>query len=138
MPDNVGYTPGSGASVAADDIGGVLYQRVKLVQGADGINEGDVACTNPLPVQESSGAMSLLNRILSVLMSPMGFDRSLGRQRGTVIVESGTVTAVTTVTTVTTCTTVTGLTNIDSRPGAMLINQTNISAWADCHRARIT
>jgi hypothetical protein len=89
-------------------------------------------------VQESSGAMSLLNRILSVLMSPMGFDRSLGRQRGTVIVESGTVTAVTTVTTVTTCTTVTGLTNIDSRPGAMLINQTNISAWADCHRARIT
>lgn len=36
MADNVGYTPGSGATIAADDIGGVLYQRVKLAIGADG------------------------------------------------------------------------------------------------------
>jgi len=34
--DNVGYTPGSGATVAADDIGGIHYQRVKLALGADG------------------------------------------------------------------------------------------------------
>lgn len=27
MADNVGYTPGTGATVAADDIGGVLYQQ---------------------------------------------------------------------------------------------------------------
>jgi len=26
MADNVGYTPGTGANIAADDIGGVLYQ----------------------------------------------------------------------------------------------------------------
>lgn len=36
MSDNVGYTPGTGATVAADDIGGVLYQRNKLAIGADG------------------------------------------------------------------------------------------------------
>jgi len=36
MADNVGYTPGSGATVAADDIGGVLHQRVKLSLGTDG------------------------------------------------------------------------------------------------------
>lgn len=36
MADNVGYTPGTGATVAADDISGVLYQRVKLSLGADG------------------------------------------------------------------------------------------------------
>lgn len=29
MPDNIGYTPGSGATIAADDIGGNLHQRVK-------------------------------------------------------------------------------------------------------------
>ena len=140
MADNVGYTPGAGATVAADDIGGVLYQRVKPVTGADG-TAVDVSSDNPLPMQEVGGAMSLLSRILNVLMSPMGFDRSLSRQRVTGIIESGTVTTVstvTTVTTVTTCTTVTGLTNIDGRNGSMLINQTNISAWADCVRARIS
>jgi hypothetical protein len=134
MADNVGYTPGAGATIAADDIGGVLYQRIKPVTGADG-SAVDVSTDNPLPMQEVGGAMSLLSRILNVLMSPMGFDRSLSRQRVTGIIESGTVT---TVTTVTTCTTVTGLTNIDGRSGSMLINQTNISAWADCVRARIS
>jgi hypothetical protein len=37
MADNVGYTPGVGATVAADDIGGVLHQRVKISLGADGV-----------------------------------------------------------------------------------------------------
>jgi hypothetical protein len=36
MTDNINVTPGSGAVVAADDIAGVLYQRVKLGLGADG------------------------------------------------------------------------------------------------------
>lgn len=35
MADNVGYTPGTGATIAADDVGGVLYQRVKIGIGAD-------------------------------------------------------------------------------------------------------
>jgi|SanBayMetagenome_1026888.scaffolds.fasta_scaffold69173_2 hypothetical protein len=135
MPDNVGYTPGSGATIAADDVGGALLQRVKIVQGIDGVNDGDVASSNPLPVQEASGAMSLLRRILERLMSPVGFDMSLDRSRVTAVLESGTVTTVSTVTTVTT---VTGLTNIDGRNGAMLIDQTNLSAWANIHRARIT
>lgn len=141
MADNVTANPGSGGPVfATDDIGGVNYPRSKVVFGADG-SATDVSVADPLPTQEVSGAMSILARILHVLMSPMGFDRSLSRQRVTGVIESGTVTTVstvTTVTTVTTCTTVTGLTNIDGRNGAMLINQTNLSAWADCHRARIT
>lgn len=51
MPDNVGYTPGTGATVAADDIGGVLHQRVKIGVGVDG-SATDVSSTNPMPVQE--------------------------------------------------------------------------------------
>jgi len=51
MADNVELNPGAGGSViAADDIGGVAYQRVKVVHGADGTNDGDVSGTNPLPV----------------------------------------------------------------------------------------
>lgn len=36
MADNVDVTPGTGVTVAADDIGGVFFQRVKLAVGADG------------------------------------------------------------------------------------------------------
>ncbi len=36
MADNVAFTPGTGATGAADDIGGVYYPRVKLALGADG------------------------------------------------------------------------------------------------------
>ncbi|CAB4164642.1 hypothetical protein UFOVP826_62 [uncultured Caudovirales phage] len=50
MADNVGYTPGTGATVAADEIGGVLHQRIKLTLGADGVSDGDVSSSNPLPV----------------------------------------------------------------------------------------
>lgn len=51
MADNFGATPGSGITGAADDIGGVLHPRVKLIHGIDGVNDGDVALTNPLPAQ---------------------------------------------------------------------------------------
>ena len=136
MADNVTITPGSGASVAADDIGGVLYQRVKLVEGADGVNDGDISSRNPFPVQESGGAMSLLTRIANLLMSPMGFDRSLSRQRVTALVESGTVT---TVTTVTTCATLTNLTNFGSgRAATELQDNQARSAWAQVVRRCIT
>ena len=36
MADNVAITAGSGTTIAADDIGGVLHQRVKVSVGADG------------------------------------------------------------------------------------------------------
>lgn len=36
MADNIAVTPGTGATIAADDITGVLHQRVKISLGADG------------------------------------------------------------------------------------------------------
>jgi len=36
MADNVQITAGTGTTVAADDVGGVLFQRIKLGLGADG------------------------------------------------------------------------------------------------------
>jgi len=36
MADNVAITAGAGTTIAADDISGVLHQRVKLSLGADG------------------------------------------------------------------------------------------------------
>ena len=50
MADNTTLNVGSGGDViATDDIGGVKYQRIKLVHGIDGVNDGDVSSANPLP-----------------------------------------------------------------------------------------
>jgi hypothetical protein len=55
MADNVTVTPGSGATVAADDVGGVLFQRVKATWGPDGTaNDTDVATGKSLPIQVRS------------------------------------------------------------------------------------
>lgn len=43
MADNVAITAGAGTTIAADDIGGVLHQRVKLALGADGTGVDAVA-----------------------------------------------------------------------------------------------
>lgn len=137
MADNVGYTPGSGAVVAADDIGGVLYQRVKPVVGVDGVAV-DVSSTDPMPVYDAVTQSSqqdmilLLTRMLNYLNSPMGYDKALGRQRGTVVVESGTVNTVTTVTSVS------NIGGIGGYSAQMTVFDQNRSAWAQCVRARIT
>lgn len=55
MADNTTLNAGTGGDViASDDISGVKFQRVKLTVGADGVNDGDVASGNPLPVSETS------------------------------------------------------------------------------------
>jgi hypothetical protein len=140
MADNVGYTPGSGATVAADDIGGVLYQRIKPTFGADG-SAVDVSSANPMPVVDATAEdtrqsmVTLLTRMLNYFNAPMGYDKSLQRGRVTAVLESGTVT---TVTTVTTCATVTNLSTIDTLQGRIQVYGANLSAWSDCVRSRIT
>ncbi len=55
MADNTTINTGSGGdTIATDDIGGVKFQRVKITLGADGVNDGDVASGNALPVSLAS------------------------------------------------------------------------------------
>jgi len=76
MPDNIGYTPGVGATIAADDIGGNLHQRIKMVLGADGISDGDVSLTNPMPIQGVGELVEQLSAIRTLLQS---LTRSVGQ-----------------------------------------------------------
>lgn len=57
MADNVPITAGSGTDVGTDDISSVHYQRVKVIQGEDGTNDGDVSRANPLPVAPLCGQL---------------------------------------------------------------------------------
>ena len=94
MADNVGYTPGVGATVAADDIGGVLHQRVKIGVGADG-TAVDVSSDNPMPVNASYGelveAMEALRMATNSLTKSIGF--ALPNLQGQPIMEARQATA---------------------------------------------
>lgn len=73
MADNMNVTPGSGKTIAADDVGGALHQRVKLSVGADGsatdLAFGQAVKAASLPVTIASDETVLTSstdRILSV------------------------------------------------------------------------
>ena len=114
MADNVGYTPGSGATIAADDIGGVLYQRVKITHGADGIAH-ETSNGNPLPTEERGELLEAIEALRMAVQSltrtqGMAMPDTAGRLRvlaenataanlnATAVISSGTVTTVSTVT----------------------------------------
>jgi hypothetical protein len=122
MADNVGYTPGSGATVAADEIGGVLFQRVKVAHGADG-SAVDTSAANPLPVDVNG---ELVEAVEALRMAVQSLTRTLGlvqpdtAARMRVVIDaitSGlTLSTISTVSTLTTCSTLTNQTQIGSNP----------------------
>lgn len=79
MPDNFTFTPGTGATGSADDIGGgVLVQRVKVQHGPDG-SATDVAPGAGLPVAgqyvELTGTAAALNADAVASTDVRGFSR---------------------------------------------------------------
>ena len=67
MADNLDVTPGSGATVAAKEVGVVLHQRALLeVLGNNGLPV-DVSGTNRLPVDKLDEVVYLLSSILEKL-----------------------------------------------------------------------
>jgi hypothetical protein len=126
MPVSVGNFP------ATQPVSGSV--SVSNFPATQNVNITGISESAPLPVADATSG-NLLLRILQMLMAPLGYDKSLQRQRGTVLVESGTVTTVTTVTTVSA---VTSLNNLDGYMTRMQILDTNRTSWALCVRARIT
>lgn len=75
MADNVAITPGTGATIATDEIGGFHFQRIKPTWGADG-TATDVSRTNPLPTSDAldgaltSTAVSVTNTATALPATP--------------------------------------------------------------------
>ena len=63
MADNINVTPGSGATVAADDVGGVLFQKIKLDAGGDGATvplvAGQTTMSASIPVAIASNQTAI-------------------------------------------------------------------------------
>jgi hypothetical protein len=73
--DNISVTPGTGITIATDDVGGTHYQKVKAVFGAND-TATDVTATTPLPVdviaaiKAASTAPVAADKALVVAVSP--------------------------------------------------------------------
>jgi hypothetical protein len=124
MADNLGYTPGAGANVATDEVGGQHYQRIKPAFGDDG-SATDVSIANPLPVAAYGELIEVLEAQRTVLQSltrtiGMAMPDVAGRLRIAIDAISASLTLAT-ITNVGTVTTVTGVTTVST-----LTNQANI------------
>lgn len=92
------------------------------------VSGAGVTDNNPVPVIDAD--LTMINRmILDALQSPAAYDSTQQRIRGSVLLESGTVTTVSTVG---------NMAQIDSRPGAVLINAMDDIAWNAMVGSKIT
>lgn len=76
MADNVAFTPGTGATGAADDIGGVHYPRVKIGLGDDGtavdaVGGAGVVGTNTMRVVLASDTVNANGRAAAASSAPV-------------------------------------------------------------------
>jgi hypothetical protein len=77
MADNVTITEGSGTQIAADEVAGVKYQRVKVSHGIDGVAV-DTSTTDPLPVTITDNPLPV-----SISNNPAFTEESLGMIQAT-------------------------------------------------------
>ena len=133
MADNVDITPGAGATVATDDVGGRHYQRMKLTDGAEGSeNHASVRADGTQEVTLTDVAAALY-AILEALTRPISQEPGTGRQR--VSLES----AVVTLSTVTTVSTVTSMTQLQgANAWDVLCKPLDRNLWNNSVRMRIS
>ena len=136
MADNIDISPGSGATVATDQVGsGRHYQRVKLTDGAEGSeNHASVRADGTQEVSLSD-INAALYAILEAITRPISQDPGTGRQRVLLdaITASLTLAAVTTVSTVTNQTQMGGFPILD-----VLLKPTDRNLWNNSVRQRIS
>jgi hypothetical protein len=106
MADNVGYTPGTGETVATDDVSGVQYQRIKLTDGQpDSAVHARVKATNAdatdagivvRPTPQDTWSVSFTRVSASALDSPemtqcrLGTGMGVSQSAGNLVVTTGT------------------------------------------------
>lgn len=89
--DNTGQT--GTATIAGDDIGGVIYQRNKIVIGPDNTNDGDVHKGNPMPFWDiHTGRTEVHYYATGIASGATGVETLITLQKalGTAAVTSGT------------------------------------------------
>lgn len=91
--------------------------------------------TDAVTAEAQQDMILLLTRMLNYLNSPQGYDKSLQRARGTVVVETGNLGTIATLTTVTTLANMAAIGGIQAQ---ILPTSANLAAWYSLVRTRIT
>ena len=63
MADDVSNASIATDVIAADDVGGVKFQRIKLALGAEGTYAGDVSKEHPLPITNQNGSVTDVSNV---------------------------------------------------------------------------
>ena len=66
MADDVSNASIATDVIAADDVGGVKFQRIKLALGAEGTYVGDVSKEHPLPITNQNGSVTDVSNVTVV------------------------------------------------------------------------
>jgi len=94
MVDNINVDPGTGVGavpVATDDVGGVQYQIIKIVTGADGVAT-PLSNAAPLPISDAGGTVTVDGTVAVTGVSTTAYDRGAGAataQTTRVTIDSG-------------------------------------------------
>ena len=99
------------------------------------VKDAEGVVINPATDESQQDMVMLLTRMLNYLNAPQGYDKTVQRQRGTMIVESGTITSVTSVSSVVALANQVSIGGIQAQ---IPVYGQNLSAWALTVRARIT
>ena len=128
MADNLGYTPGSGATVATEDVSGVHHQRVLMESAVAGVPV-DISTSNPMPAAlygEAIEALEAMRMAIQALTRTMGQMQPDTAARMRVALETisggltlATITTVSTVSTLTNQTQIGGLAATEQIPSLM-------------------
>ena len=89
MADNVAITAGTGTAIAADDVGGVMYQKIKLDLGGDGVSV-PVEATLPVSGTVTANLGAVDNAVLDTIATNTGAALTDTELRATPVPVSGT------------------------------------------------
>lgn len=137
MADNVDITPGTGATVATDEVDGRHYQRMKLTDGAEGSdNHASVRADGTQEVSISDLAVALW-AILEALTRPIFIDPSTGRLR--VSIDGAGAQGAVSLGNIATVTTVSSMTQLQGgNAGDILCKPLDRNLWNNSVRMRIS
>jgi hypothetical protein len=144
MADNVTITEGSGTQIAADEVGGVKYQRVKVSHGIDGAAV-DTSATDPLPVTITDNplpvsisnnptfteeSLGMIQAALQTLIGSLPLTYSASIPKAAIVFGTdSSLPTLPTLANVTTVSTVSNITNIGAIPASQLILDQQLSAY---------
>ncbi len=94
MADNITLNAGSGgATLATDDVTSVHYQIIKISTGADGVAGSVVSDSNPLPVDDAGGSITVDNGGTFAVQAAQSGTWNVNNVSGTVSLPTGAATA---------------------------------------------